>query len=71
MAGLWVEKAIGVVYLPGLGFMCSLGGGRGSQALAPNLHLLIYFFAEIKFGKIFAEPCSETAETRTVEQDRV
>ena len=26
MAGVWVGKATGVVYLPGLGFMCSPGG---------------------------------------------
>ena len=26
VAGVWVGRATGVVYLPGLGFMCSLGG---------------------------------------------
>ena len=36
MAGVWVEKATGVVYLPGLGFMSSPEGGR---ALGTNLHL--------------------------------
>ena len=36
VAGVWVGRATGVVYLPGLGFMCSLGG---VGHWAPNLHL--------------------------------
>ena len=38
MARVRVGKATGVVYLPGLGFMCSPGGG-GVGHWAPNLHL--------------------------------
>ena len=38
VAGVQVGKATGVVYFPGLGFMCSLAGG-GVGHWAPNLHL--------------------------------
>ena len=34
VAGVWVGRATGVVYLPGLGFRCSLGG---VGHWAPNL----------------------------------
>ena len=36
MAGVWVGRATGVVYLPRLGFKCSPGG---VGHWAPNLHL--------------------------------
>ena len=36
VAEVWVGRATGVVYLLGLGFMCSPGGGGH---WAPNLHL--------------------------------
>ena len=36
VAGVRVGKATGVVYLPGLGFMCSPGGG--GRYWAPNTH---------------------------------
>ena len=36
VAGVSVGRATGVVYLPGLGFMCSPGG---VGHWAPNLHL--------------------------------
>ena len=36
VAGVSVGRATGVVYLPGLGFMCSPGG---AGHWAPNLHL--------------------------------
>ena len=38
VAGVWVGKATGVVYLLGLRFMCSPGGG-GLGHWVPNLHL--------------------------------
>ena len=39
MAGVQVGKATGVVYLPGLEFMCSPGRGGGIGHWAPKLHL--------------------------------
>ena len=35
MAGMRVGKATGVVYLPGLGFMCSPGGGGRALRTQP------------------------------------
>ena len=35
MARVQVGKATGVVYLPRLGFMCSLGGGRALGTQPP------------------------------------
>ena len=53
MAGVRVGKATGVVYLPGLGFMCSSGGG-GGRALGTQPPFATYVVNDLKIENSFS-----------------